>query len=159
MERLSRGIVNEQGLVFWGYLKSAKNGEYWVDRNKFNSFSLKKTFNQRQRGSKKLGRIKKLLNNAKQRAKKENLDFNLDNDYLVSICVDVCPILHIDLEWDILKGKVTDFSPSLDKVKPELGYVKGNVQWISALANRMKSNANSYQLKEFAKWIMLNIKD
>jgi hypothetical protein len=39
----------------------------------------------------------------------------------------------------------------LDKIIPELGYVKGNVRIISTLANTMKSNAIKDQLLTFAK--------
>jgi hypothetical protein len=39
----------------------------------------------------------------------------------------------------------------LDKIIPELGYVKGNVRIISTLANTMKSNATKDQLLTFAK--------
>ena len=39
----------------------------------------------------------------------------------------------------------------MDKIIPELGYVKGNVRIISTLANTMKSNATKDQLLTFAK--------
>jgi hypothetical protein len=38
----------------------------------------------------------------------------------------------------------------LDKIVPELGYVKGNVQVISTLANTMKNQASIEQLLTFA---------
>ena len=39
-----------------------------------------------------------------------------------------------------------DYSPSIDRIIPELGYVKGNVQIICMLANRIKSNATPDQV-------------
>ena len=58
-----------------------------------------------------------------------------------------CPILGVELTH--LGGGRWN-SPSIDKVVPELGYVKGNVRIISNLANTMKSDASKEQLKMFA---------
>ena len=37
-------------------------------------------------------------------------------------------------------------SPSIDKIIAEQGYVKGNVQWISHIANMIKTNATPDQI-------------
>lgn len=45
-------------------------------------------------------------------------------------------------------------SPSLDRLRPELGYVRGNICVISNLANRIKSNATSAEeLEHVAAWM------
>jgi hypothetical protein len=93
---------------------------------------------------------KSMLYSAKQRAKQSNLEFNLEiNDIQIP---ERCPVLGITLE----RGNTNadkDSSPSLDKILPEKGYVKGNVQVISNLANRMKSNATFAQMVAFANWV------
>ena len=67
---------------------------------------------------------------------------------------DYCPILGIKLE---LNNKTTaDNSPSFDKVLPERGYVKGNVQIISYKANRLKSNMSIEDFKKFIEYIENN---
>jgi hypothetical protein len=38
-------------------------------------------------------------------------------------------------------------SPSLDRIKPELGYVKGNIRWVSNRANSLRSNATSREIE------------
>ena len=48
------------------------------------------------------------------------------------------------------------YSPSLDRIDPNKGYVKGNVQVISRLANIMKSNASPEELRAFANWVNTN---
>ena len=46
---------------------------------------------------------------------------------------------------------VTDHSPTLDRIIPKLGYIKGNVQVVSALANRIMSDATVNQVMAVAK--------
>lgn len=90
---------------------------------------------------------KYLVQGAKQRAKKYGLPFDITyKDIVIPEC---CPYLGIKLvpfsEWS---------SPSLDKIIPELGYVKGNIQVISTKANTMKNNATHDELVRFAKAIL-----
>ena len=86
---------------------------------------------------------------AKQRAKKYNLPFNITvEDVTVP---EYCPALGVKLE--VAKGRMKPNSPSLDKIIPELGYVKGNVQVLSLKANLMKNNASKDELIKFAAWI------
>lgn len=59
-----------------------------------------------------------------------------------------CPIFGVEL---VQNGR-GDFSPSLDKIRPELGYVKGNIIVVSDLANRIKSNATPEQIMAVAKF-------
>lgn len=95
----------------------------------------------------------RLYNSAKSRAKKENLDFNLDLSDII-----------IPEECPYLKSKITNVygtgfgyvptNPSIDKVIPILGYVKGNIEVISCKANAMKQNASREELITFAKSVL-----
>ena len=89
------------------------------------------------------------LSAARKRARDKKLPFNLDIEYLQSIYIETCPILEIPLNW--AGGPRTDNTPALDKIIPELGYVKGNVRFISTKANSMKTDATIEQLLTFAK--------
>ena len=93
-----------------------------------------------------------MFNSAKQRAKKLGIPFELE---LTDIQVPThCPILGIKLT--VGKDKCSWSSPSLDRIAPELGYVKGNIQVISRQANTMKLHATADQLRSFAAWILEN---
>lgn len=39
-------------------------------------------------------------------------------------------------------------APSVDRIRPELGYVKGNVRVISSRANLLKNNAEIWELEK-----------
>ena len=77
-----------------------------------------------------------LLYCVKNRSRKRGLPFNLTIEDIV--IPKVCPVLNIPLYFTTT-GQATDNSPSIDRVKPELGYVKGNVYVISKRANTIKS--------------------
>jgi hypothetical protein len=86
---------------------------------------------------------------AKQRASKKGLDFNIEKSDIV--IPEYCPILGVKL----INGNKDDYeyTPSLDRIDPTKGYVKGNIQVISKKANSMKNNANEKELLAFANWI------
>jgi hypothetical protein len=96
----------------------------------------------------------KLLKRARYRAKKKGQLFDLtEDDITVS---SFCPILGIPLHVNdgMIGGRFN--SPTLDRKDNARGYVPGNVWVISQLANQMKSNANTGELKDFANWIKQN---
>ena len=72
----------------------------------------------------------------KSRAKLSNIEFNLEKQDVK--IPDVCPILGIPLIVSF--GGRTDNTPTLDKIIPNKGYTKGNVQVVSWIANRLKSD-------------------
>ena len=53
--------------------------------------------------------------------------------------------LHIPLK-NTSKGKPSEGSPSLDRIIPEKGYVKGNVIIVSHKANTIKSDASPKEI-------------
>lgn len=90
----------------------------------------------------------RLLNAARSRAKARNLEFDIDVTDIV--IPDVCPLLGIPVFVNEGKAKPKPNSPSLDRIDPLKGYVKGNVWVISLKANTMKSNATLEELKLLA---------
>ena len=91
-----------------------------------------------------------VLRNIKHRASKLGLPFNLTVEDIQN--PGICPVVGIKME----RGPVKDFktSPSVDRIIPELGYVKGNIQVISNKANTMKNDATPEELRMFARWVL-----
>ena len=85
----------------------------------------------------------KMLARAKNRAKKNNLTFNIE---LADIIIpERCPLLGIKIESTEVRNSPNN--PSLDKIIPEKGYIKGNVWVISNRANTLKNDATLTELK------------
>lgn len=82
-----------------------------------------------------------LWNHARQRAAAAGIPFDLTVEDIV--IPEVCPVFGVKLEWGVgVRGWRNLWAPSLDKIKPELGYVRGNVMIISNRANHLKSNGS-----------------
>ena len=90
---------------------------------------------------------------AKRRSKINKVPFNLTAHYLFTIWPEdnKCPVFNV--EFSALGESFTPFSPTLDRIIPELGYVKGNVVWISRKANSMKSDGSLDELKKVYEWL------
>lgn len=90
-----------------------------------------------------------MLSDARKRAKKKNLEFDLVIEDLT--VPDFCPILGIPLF--VAGGKRTDNSPSLDRVNNSKGYTRDNVLVISFRANALKNDATLDELKSIVKYM------
>ena len=89
---------------------------------------------------------KYLLKSAKQRAIESKLPFNLDIEDIQ--IPENCPLLGVKMELR------TKYAPSIDKIIPDKGYVKGNIMIISRKANTMKNDASIEQLRVFARNVL-----
>ena len=87
---------------------------------------------------------KYLLKYAKARAAKKNLPFSITEEDIV--IPELCPILKVPLVLGDAR-----FAPSIDRVVPELGYIKENIVVMSRLANMMKWDSNQEELLLFCK--------
>lgn len=100
---------------------------------------------------------RRIISLIKSRAKKNNIDFNLDESDIV--IPSKCPVLNIDIHKEHRgkggkKGPQSN-SPSVDRIDNAKGYVKGNIQIISIKANVMKNSASPEELLQFAFWVIL----
>lgn len=92
-----------------------------------------------------------MFQSARSRCRNNNIEFNLD---LLDIVIpDKCPILEISFCL-INTNYRKDNSPTLDRIDPTKGYIKGNVRVISYKANVMKNDATLDTMKTFCKNIL-----
>lgn len=93
---------------------------------------------------------RRLLQSTKVTASTQNLPHGIEkSDILLPTH---CPYLEIEIDYEA-PGKSWN-APSVDKIVPSLGYVPGNIQVVSCMANRMKSNASISQLMTFAENVL-----
>lgn len=92
---------------------------------------------------------KHLLQSVRNRGKGCNLELS---DIVIP---EVCPALGIPLEVNTKdRTKRPDNIPSIDRVDPTKGYVKGNVRIISFRANRIKQDATEEELRAIAAYMV-----
>jgi len=106
----------------------------------------------RQKAYRAANKEKTMLNTARKRAKKNNIPFNLTEDYLKSIYPSdmICPVLGFEMSMGLDGNGWVGTSPSLDRIIPEKGYVQGNVVVISMRANSIKRDATPGELRKVA---------
>jgi len=91
---------------------------------------------------------------ARTRSGKKDIPFDLSVAHLREIAPLICPVLGVELIYTGDGGRGNPHTASLDRIEPEKGYVKGNVQIVSQMANMMKSSASENELRKFATWII-----
>lgn len=109
--------------------------------------------------------IRKALDNAATRSKKSGLAFNLyrrGNPASLSAAVALladhaararrCPVFPLlgPLEYRS-SARRHDTTASLDRIDPDLGYVWGNVRWISWRANHLRGNLRGWEMEALAR--------
>ena len=99
-------------------------------------------------------KCRQMYSSARKRAKQKGFSFNITSDYLYSIAPDICPILGVKIDYAC--NSKNKNSASLDRIDSSIGYVVGNVQIISYLANLMKSNASIDEQIRFAEYVIEN---
>lgn len=93
-----------------------------------------------------------LARSKKSECKKKGIDYNLDADYLRSLWTGICPLTNQEITIGN-SGMGSSKSGHLDRTIPELGYVKGNVAYISGRMNRIKYDATLEELKLIVKYL------
>ena len=91
---------------------------------------------------------------ARRRAKDNQLEFNITKEDI--IIPEVCPYLKLPFQLlNRRRGQSRTTWPSIDRIDNTKGYVLGNIEVISHLANTMKGKATFEMLLNFAREIIL----
>lgn len=86
--------------------------------------------------------IKILLQKAKERAEKKNIEFNIINEYTIP---NLCPIFNVPFVLNAENYR-KNYSPSIDRIDNLKGYIDGNIKIISFRANTLKSDATKEEI-------------
>lgn len=82
--------------------------------------------------------LQRALSNARGRARKKGITFDISIEDV--FFPSVCPFTLLPFIFCPGKKAPDPQSPSLDRIKPDRGYIRGNVRVISFHANAVKSN-------------------
>lgn len=105
-------------------------------------------------------KLKQVLNQrllgAKERAIKQNLEFNLSLDYLLSLWnkqKGICAISGIPMTFDRYNGRIPT-NVSIDKINRLSGYVVDNIQLVCMACNQIKSDWSEETMYHICKKII-----
>ena len=98
-------------------------------------------------------RVEQLTGGARTRAKKKGVPFDITTKYMKKLYTGKCDVT--DTEFDLTPdgSRINKNAPSIDRICPELGYVKGNVRFVTAHLNVAMSEYGLEALQELAKRI------
>lgn len=82
---------------------------------------------------------KNIIHRASQRAKKNNILFNITEEDIE--IPEICPVFNKPF---VLGDK--DWTYSIDRINPEIGYIPGNIIIVSNRANVIKNNATPEEI-------------
>lgn len=129
--------------------RHADNNHRWYERNKEQVLQKTNLYSKQRRAD---DPKTYLVNAAKRRASKRGIPFDLTPADIE--IPERCPVLGIPmLPSSSGSGRACDSSPSLDRIIPSLGYVRGNVEVISWRANRLKGDGTLDEVERIAHWL------
>jgi hypothetical protein len=105
--------------------------------------------NEKQKQKSRLDPRPSLFHEAKKRAKKRGLEFNISIEDV--IIPPTCPVLGIPLYKG--EGKQIDNSPTIDRIDNSKGYTKDNIKVISYRANSLKNNGGIREFELLIKYL------
>lgn len=99
-----------------------------------------------------------LCNDVRKRAKKRGLPFDLDTTYLAGVLYmsgGFCQVSGRKMDSDFRLGSWRrPWAPSIDRVIPDRGYVKGNVRFVCVAANIAMNEWGEGVLRELAQHVV-----
>ena len=99
-------------------------------------------------------RASSTLTNIRNRSKKYSIPLDITKQNLIDMQneSDTCPCCFEPFDFN-LNGPNDPHSPSVDRIIPELGYVKSNVKMICLGCNRQKNDSSIEQLEQVIRYM------
>ena len=170
-EHFSKRSDCENGLMSWCQLCNREKVKKWRKLNK--EKVLKYTENWRKNNRDKLNKIQKkyrfnnpknvraskMLLEAKKKCLKKNIPFDIDYNFILKKMSGMkCEKTGLDFIF-YSNGKRGPYSPSLDRIVPEKGYIKGNVRVILWALNAFKNSWSDNEIYPIAKAFCISIEN
>jgi hypothetical protein len=100
---------------------------------------------------------------AKHRAKRKNLDFDIDENYIETLLIKQnYRCLYTNVKLELTMGSddshINPNTLSIDRIDPKLGYTKNNIALVSAIVNNMKNDLKETSFLEVINLIYKNYK-
>lgn len=92
-------------------------------------------------------------NAIKRRAAAKGIPCDVDAEWLKHNMPIHCPVLGIELTRRASRDVNAPSAPTVDRLVPELGYVRGNMHIISRRANNIKSDASAEEVLRVGQWM------
>jgi len=102
--------------------------------------------------------IRTRIAGAKSNNRRNNNAFNITDKYMYDLWNQQAGLCALTGRKMLLEKQVSN-SLSIDKKIPKLGYVEGNVQWVTIAANRAKSDLDMDELLELCNDILETCRD
>jgi hypothetical protein len=123
--------------------------DWWERQTPERKRELMDRQNEKQKQKSRLDPRPSLFHEAKKRAKKRGLEFNISIEDV--IIPPTCPVLGIPLYKG--EGKQIDNSPTIDRIDNSKGYTKDNIKVISYRANSLKNNGGIREFELLIKYL------
>lgn len=107
--------------------------------------------NARSLKSKNSNLIRTMLSSANFRANTKGMEFSVSEADFPDGIPEVCPVLGIPIYK--VGGRLSDNSPTIDRVDNSKGYISGNVVIISYRANALKKDASLAELEAVVAYV------
>lgn len=118
--------------------KRATDPEYLKSRSEYNKANAA-YFNKKAKQYNSERPFNYAFRRIKLRAKQNDIPFDLDEDYLKTLWTGKCAIFDTPLCTPYSTKHQDPNKATVDRIIPDLGYVRGNVMWVSNKANIIKS--------------------
>ena len=137
--------------------KGPNKGKYvgWTDIKGGKRFSNCKRYEiERARNRYSVSPIPQMLSNSKIRAKSKGITHTITTSDLEEIWPknNICPVLNTPFDIGYKVGKSRNLAPSLDRIIPKKGYIKGNLLIVSDIVNRMKQDSTLEDMEKILKY-------
>ena len=138
---------NKERLKEYRQKNKERKAEYMIEYYQKNKERMKEYNRNRNKPTPEMYRFfSNKASKLKTKSRENKIPYDLDGKYLQSIYPEdgKCPALNIEMktgfdsDWKI--------SPTVDRIDPSGGYMRGNVIWISWLANCIKTSATPCQI-------------